>query len=85
MKSKNLILRNGVKKTIVCKFKKYDYLDHSLLVHRRLLRLNRYKSIITCKNYEEACQKGYNSGYCMDNEYSKKFIALIEVNKRFKQ
>ncbi|MBZ9637710.1 hypothetical protein G9F70_026205 [Clostridium sp. FP1] len=70
---------------MVCKFKKYDSLDDSLFDHRMLLSFNGYKSVITSKDYKEACQNDYNSVYCKDNEYHKNLMVIIEGNKRFKQ
>ncbi|MCB2289439.1 glucosaminidase domain-containing protein [Clostridium sp. CS001] len=74
---------NGVKTPMVCKFRKYGSLDASLLDHGKLLRFSRYKSVITSKNYKEACQNVYTSGYCTDHEYPKKLIAIIEENKLY--
>lgn len=74
---------NGVKTPMVCKFRKYDTLDDSILDHGKLLTFSRYKSVITSKNYKEACQNIYNSGYCTDYEYPKKLMAIIEENKLY--
>jgi hypothetical protein len=74
---------NGVKTPMVCKFRKYDSLEDSLLDHGKLLNFSRYKSVITSKDYKEACQNIYISGYCTDHEYPKKLIALIEENKLY--
>ncbi len=74
---------NGVKTPMVCKFRKYDSLDDSLVDHGKLLSFSRYKSVITSKEYKESCQNVYNSGYCTDNEYPKKLIAIIEENKLY--
>ncbi|MCB2313660.1 peptidoglycan-binding protein [Clostridium tagluense] len=74
---------NGVKTPMVCKFRKYDSLDDSLLDHGKLLSFNRYKSVIASKDYKEACQNVYNSGYCTDTEYPKKLMAIIEENKLY--
>ncbi|WP_369430370.1 glucosaminidase domain-containing protein [Clostridium tagluense] len=52
-------------------FRKYDSLDDSLLDHGKLLSFNRYKSVITSKDYKDACHSVYNSGYCTDTEYLK--------------
>ncbi|MBW9159457.1 glucosaminidase domain-containing protein [Clostridium tagluense] len=74
---------NGVKTPMVCKFRKYDSLDDSILDHGKLLSFNRYKSVITSKDYKEDCQNVYNSGYCTDTEYPKKLISIIEENKLY--
>ncbi|MBU3187669.1 glucosaminidase domain-containing protein [Clostridium estertheticum] len=74
---------NGVSTPMVCEFRKYDTLADSLLDHGKLLSFSRYKSVITSKNYKEACQNVYNSGYCTDEEYPKKLIAIIEQNKLY--
>ncbi|MBU3130416.1 glucosaminidase domain-containing protein [Clostridium tagluense] len=74
---------NGVKTPMVCKFRKYDSLDDSILDHGKLLNFTRYKSVITSKDYKEACQNVYNSGYCTDAEYPKKLISIIEENKLY--
>jgi len=52
---------NGVSTPMVCKFRKYDSLDDSLLDHRKLLSFSRYNSVITSKDYKAACQKIYKS------------------------
>lgn len=74
---------NGVKTLMVCKFRKYDSLEDSLLDHGKLLSFSRYKSVITSKGYKEACQNIYKSGYCTDMEYPEKLIAIIEQNKLY--
>jgi flagellum-specific peptidoglycan hydrolase FlgJ len=74
---------NGVKTPMVCNFRKYDSLEDSLLDHGKLLNFSRYKSVITSKDYKEACQNVYASGYCTDHEYPKKLIAIIEENKLY--
>jgi peptidoglycan hydrolase-like protein with peptidoglycan-binding domain len=74
---------NGVKTPMVCKFRKYDSLEASLLDHGKLLSYSRYKSVITSKDYKEAAQKVYDSGYCTDPEYPKKLISIIEENKLY--
>jgi hypothetical protein len=74
---------NGVKIPMVCKFRKYDSLEDSLLDHGKLLNFSRYKFVITSKDYTQACQNVYNSGYCTDNEYPKKLIAIIEENNLY--
>ena len=68
---------------MVCKFRKYDSLEDSLLDHGKLLNFSRYKSVITSKDYKEACLNVYNSGYCTDFEYPKKLMAIIEENKLY--
>ncbi|HEY8890170.1 MAG TPA: glucosaminidase domain-containing protein, partial [Clostridium sp.] len=72
---------SGVNTPLVCKFRKYDTLESSILDHGKLLSFTRYKSVITSKDYREACQNVYNSGYCTDNEYPQKLITIIEQNK----
>ena len=74
---------NGVKTTMVCKFRKYASLEDSLLDHGKLLNFSRYKSVITSKNYKQACQNVYKSGYCTDNGYPEKLISIIEENKLY--
>jgi hypothetical protein len=74
---------NGVKTPMVCKFRKYNSLEDSLLDHGKLLSFSRYKSVITSKEYKEACQNVYTSGYCTDHEYPKKLISIIEENKLY--
>ena len=68
---------------MVCKFRKYDSLENSLLDHGKLLCFSMYKSVITSIDYKEACQKVYTSSYCTDHEYPKKLIAIIEENKLY--
>ncbi|MBU3158089.1 glucosaminidase domain-containing protein (plasmid) [Clostridium estertheticum] len=74
---------NGVSTPMVCMFRKYDTLGDSILDHGKLLSFSRYKSVITSKNYKEACQNVYSSGYCTDEEYPEKLIAIIEQNKLY--
>jgi flagellum-specific peptidoglycan hydrolase FlgJ len=74
---------SGVKTSMVCKFRKYDSLEDSLLDHGKLLNFSRYKSVITSKDYKEACLSVYSSGYCTDIEYPKKLTAIIEENKLY--
>jgi hypothetical protein len=74
---------SGVKTPMVCKFRKYDSLEDSLLDHGKLLNFSRYKSVITSKDYTEACLNVYKSGYCTDIEYPKKLMAIIEENKLY--
>ncbi|MBW9159479.1 glucosaminidase domain-containing protein [Clostridium tagluense] len=56
---------------------------NSILDHGKLLSFTRYKSVITSKDYKDACQNVYNSGYCSDSEYPKKLMAIIEENKLY--
>ncbi|MFT5875987.1 MAG: peptidoglycan hydrolase-like protein with peptidoglycan-binding domain [Clostridium sp.] len=74
---------SGVSTPMVCKFRKYDTLEASILDHGKLLSFTRYKSVITSIDYKEACLNVYNSGYCTDNEYPKKLMAIIEQNKLY--
>ncbi|MGH4124818.1 MAG: glycoside hydrolase family 73 protein [Clostridium sp.] len=74
---------NGVKTPMVCKFRKYVSLEDSLLDHGKLLSLSRYKSVMTSKNYKQACLNIYKSGYCTDHEYPEKLISIIEENKLY--
>ncbi|MBU3161375.1 glucosaminidase domain-containing protein [Clostridium frigoris] len=74
---------NGVNTPMVCRFRKYNTLNDSLLDHGKLLSFTRYKSVTTSKNYKQACQNVYKSGYCTDNEYPQKLIAIIEQNKLY--
>jgi len=74
---------SGVITPMVCKFRKYNSICDSLLDHGNLLSYSRYKSVITSKNYKEACQNIYNSGYCTDTLYPKKPISIIEENKLY--
>ncbi|MCB2291756.1 glucosaminidase domain-containing protein [Clostridium sp. CS001] len=74
---------NGVKTPMVCKFRKYDSLDDSILDHGKLLSLNRYKDVINSKDYKDACQNLYSCGYCTDYEYPQKLISIIEENKLY--
>lgn len=68
---------------MVFKFRKYDSLEGSLLDHGKLLSFSRYKSVITSKDYKEACQNVYKCGYCADIEYPEKLISIIKENKLY--
>jgi hypothetical protein len=74
---------SGVKTPMVCKFRKYNSLEDSLIDHGKLLGFSRYKSVISSKNYKEACDNIYKSGYCTDIEYPEKLISIIEDNKLY--
>jgi flagellum-specific peptidoglycan hydrolase FlgJ len=68
---------------MLCKFRKYDSLEDSLLDRGKLLSFSRYKSVITSKNYKQACQNVYKSGCYTDNEYPENLISIIEQNKHY--
>ncbi|MCB2356112.1 glucosaminidase domain-containing protein [Clostridium estertheticum] len=68
---------------MVCRFRKYDTIEDSILDHGRLLSFTRCKSVITSKNYKEDCQNVYNSGYGTDDECPEKLIAIIERDKLY--
>jgi hypothetical protein len=74
---------NGVKTPLVCKFRKYDSYDESLLDHGKLLSFGRYKLVISANDYKQVCQNLYKCGYCTDYEYAQKLIAIIEENKLY--
>ncbi|MBZ9626453.1 peptidoglycan-binding protein [Clostridium sp. FP2] len=74
---------NGVKTPMVCKFRKYDSLVDSILDHGKLLSFSRYRAVIESKDYKQACQNLYNCGYCTDNEYPEKLVAIIQENKLY--
>ncbi|MBW9153480.1 glucosaminidase domain-containing protein [Clostridium estertheticum] len=62
---------------MVCRFRKYDTLGDGILDHGKLLNFSRYKSVITSKEYKEACQNVYNSGYGTDEEYPENLIGIV--------
>ncbi|WP_373687934.1 glucosaminidase domain-containing protein [Clostridium estertheticum] len=74
---------NGVSIPMVCRFRKYDTIEDSILDHGKLLNFSRYKSVITSKDYKEASQNVYNSGYGTDYECRENLIAIIERNKLY--
>lgn len=74
---------DGVKTPMVCTFRKYNSLEDSIIDHGKLLTFNRYKAVITSDNYKDACENLYKCGYCTDNEYPLKLIAIIEENKLY--
>ncbi|MBX4272147.1 glucosaminidase domain-containing protein [Clostridium estertheticum] len=57
---------NGVSTPMVCRFRKYDTIEDSILDHGKLLSFTRYKSVITSKTYKKSCQNVDNSGCCTD-------------------
>ena len=74
---------NGVKTPMVCNFRKYHSLEDSILDHGKLLSFSRYNAVIKSKDYKEASQNLYKCGYCTDQEYGAKLIAIIEENKLY--
>ena len=74
---------NGVKTPMVAKFRKYNSLEGSILDHGKLLSFSRYRAVIESKDYKEASNNLYKSGYCTDYEYAQKLIAIIEENKLY--
>jgi peptidoglycan hydrolase-like protein with peptidoglycan-binding domain len=71
------------KKIINADFRVYDSFNESIEDHNRLLTNSRYKPVIGCLNYKEACRKIYECGYATDPAYPEKLIKIIEENKLY--
>ncbi len=75
---------NGKKITIKDEFRVYDNMEDSIRDYLKLIgTASRYKSVREAKNYKEACQNVYKSGYATDPNYSNKLISIIEENKLY--
>lgn len=70
--------------TIQDHFRKYNNWGESIADHSKILLQDRYKSVINCKDYKQACINVYKSGYATDPNYPQKLIQLIEQYELYK-
>lgn len=65
--------------TVKAKFRKYPSWEHSISDHAWLFcRLSRYKNLIGCKDYKQACINVHADGYATSPTYANTLINTIE-------
>lgn len=75
---------NGKWKEVTANFRKYDNWDESLDDHASLFlngttwHKDKYRTVITAKNYKQAARALKQSGYATDPSYTKKLIRVVE-------
>ena len=74
---------NGVKTSVVGKFRKYNSIEDSILDYGRFLTAARYRGVLNSDEYFKACENLYKSGYATDVDYASKLIKLIQENKLY--
>ena len=73
---------NGVKKRVMADFRKYPSWQESVNDHSSLfLRLNRYKNLRNCQDYEEACLNVKKDGYATAPDYTQTLMKYIKKYK----
>lgn len=63
---------------IYADFRDYDSIDDSIVDHAELLSTERYKPVLECSSYEDACTAVKECGYATDNEYPDKLKSIIK-------
>jgi len=75
---------NGKRIDIVAGFKAYPDWETSIADHSGLfLRLDRYKNLIGCTDYKQACKNVQADGYATAPTYANSLIKLIEQYKLY--
>ena len=75
---------NGKRIEIVAGFKSYPDWETSIADHSGLfLRLDRYKNLIGCADYKQACKNVQADGYATAPNYADSLIKLIEQYKLY--
>ena len=75
---------NGKRIDIVAGFKAYPDWETSIADHSGLfLRLDRYKNLIGCTDYKQACKNVQADGYATAPNYADSLIKLIEQYKLY--
>lgn len=75
---------NGKRIDIVAGFKAYPDWETSIADHSGLfLRLDRYKNLIGCTDYKQACKNVQADGYATAPTYADSLIKLIEQYKLY--
>ena len=73
---------NGVKKRVLADFRKYPSWQESVNDHSSLFnRLDRYKNLGNCQDYEEACVNVKKDGYATAPDYAQNLISKIKKYK----
>lgn len=64
---------------VLAKFRKYPTWNHSISDHAWLFcRLSRYKNLIGCKDWRQACINVHADGYATSPKYANTLINVIE-------
>lgn len=74
---------DGVKVSMMAKFRKYNSIEESILDYGNFLNGTRYRGVLSSSGYKEACVNLYKCGYSTDIEYASKLIKLIQENKLY--
>lgn len=74
---------DGVKVSMMAKFRKYNSIEESILDYGNFLNATRYRGVLSSGDYKEACVNLYKCGYSTDVEYSSKLIKIIQENKLY--
>lgn len=70
---------------VMAEFRKYPTWDHSISDHAWLFcRLSRYKNLIGCKDYKQACKNVHADGYATSPTYADTLIKTIEKYELYK-
>lgn len=73
---------NGVKKRVLADFRKYPSWQESVGDHSSLFnRLDRYKNLRGCQDFEEACVNVKKDGYATAPDYTQTLMNAIKKNK----
>ena len=76
---------NGVKKRIQADFRKYPSWQESVNDHSAMFnRMDRYKNLRNCQDYEEACINVKKDGYATAPDYTQTLFNFIKKNKLWK-
>ncbi len=73
---------NGVKTRVLADFRKYPSWQESVNDHSAMFnRLDRYKNLRNCQDYEEACMNVQKDGYATAPDYAQTLFTKIKKNK----
>ena len=70
---------DGSRYTINADFRSYDNVADSITDHAKLLTKERYKKVLSAKDYKEACYAVREAGYATSLNYAKNLINVIET------
>ena len=70
---------DGTPYIITADFRKYDNVDDSINDHSIFLLKERYRPVLKCTNYIDACVAIRECGYATDINYTQKLINIIET------
>lgn len=76
---------NGVKKRIYADFRKYPSWQESVNDHSAMFnRMERYKNLRNCQDYEEACMNVQKDGYATAPDYAQTLIKTVKKYQLWK-